>query len=150
MQYASLLAGEVEVGMSESTRILDQHTLVDRNLTLVGEHLAAVFTDATLLETIPQRGATVVFIPDDDPDLAQCNLDLALQFFAEGKNVYLYHVHGRQPVAQDTHCSITRSRRRRQARPSVALTRPGPTPTLTRALTRSWRNGQWRSYTSRS
>lgn len=70
----------------------DKATLMDRNLTLVGAHLQEIFADPTLLETIPQRGATVVFIPDDDPDLAQANIDMALESFAQGRNVYLYHI----------------------------------------------------------
>lgn len=79
----------------------DKATLMDRNLTLVGAHLQEVFADPTLLETIPQRGATVIFIPDDDPELAQANIDMALESFAQGRNVYLYHI--RTPPARAAH-----------------------------------------------
>ncbi len=77
--------------MSRQPETLDKATAVDRNLALAGAHLAAVMADPTLLEQIPE-GATLVLIPDDDPPLAQHNLGLALQAFATGKNVYLYHV----------------------------------------------------------
>ena len=88
--------------MTEQHEILDTPTAADRTLVLIGEHLQAVLDNPDILETIP-NGATLALIPDDDPALARHNLDLALQLFAGGRNVYLYHhirpTAAAQPVA---------------------------------------------------
>jgi hypothetical protein len=65
--------------------------MVDRNINLSFDHLRAILDNPDLLEEIP-NGATVAYIPDDDAELAQYNLALALFAFARGKNVYLRHV----------------------------------------------------------
>lgn len=76
---------------------LDYATVMDRNLVLAGELIAAQLADPALLEEIPD-GATVILIPDDDPALAEHNLALVREVFARGKNVYLKHV--RTPAAE--------------------------------------------------
>jgi Family of unknown function (DUF5647) len=65
--------------------------MIDRNINLAFDHLRAILDNPDLLAEIP-NGATVVDIPDDDVELAQYNLALALFAFARGKNVYLRHV----------------------------------------------------------
>ncbi len=77
--------------MSTPHTHLDTATAVDRTLVLLGEFLQTQLEDPALLEEVP-NGATVALIPDDDPELAEHNLNLALESFAAGKNVYLRHV----------------------------------------------------------
>lgn len=45
---------------------------IDANLALAERFVAAFLADLSLLDAIPD-GATVVFLPDDDPELAELN-----------------------------------------------------------------------------
>ena len=63
----------------------------DRNLALAGQFLQAVLDDPALVEQIPD-GATLVLIPDDDPELARFNLDLGWKAVLAGEDVYFRHV----------------------------------------------------------
>ena len=65
--------------------------MIDRNIDLAFDHLRAILDNPDRLAEVP-NGATVAYIPDDDAELAQYNLALALFAFARGKNVYLRHV----------------------------------------------------------
>ncbi len=70
---------------------LDTTAAVDLNLQLAGLFAEAVLDDPALLEHVP-AGATLVLVPDDEPDLRLHNLNLAMEAFAIGRNVYLVHV----------------------------------------------------------
>jgi hypothetical protein len=67
--------------------------MTDRNIDLAFDHLRAILDNPDRLAEVPD-GATVVDIPDDDAQLAQYNLALALLAFARGENVYLRHLGG--------------------------------------------------------
>ncbi|HEX5502049.1 MAG TPA: DUF5647 family protein [Thermomicrobiales bacterium] len=64
-----------------------------RNLVRAGEFLQAVLDDPALVEQIPD-GATLVLIPDDDPELARFNMDLGWKAVLAGEDVYFRHVRG--------------------------------------------------------
>ena len=81
-------------GQTETHAALDYETATGRNIDLAFTLLRAQIADPALLEQIPD-GATLMLIPDDDPELAEHNFALARQLFASGRNVYLYHT----PVA---------------------------------------------------
>ena len=70
---------------------LDEGTAVDRNLDLAGAFTAMILDNPALAEQVPP-GATLVLVPDDDPDLMRHNIAAALQAFASGRNVYLVHI----------------------------------------------------------
>lgn len=70
---------------------LDRRSAVRQNLELARKHLRAIVAEPALAERIP-NGTTLVLVPDDNPLLAQHNLNLALDAFADGKNVYLCHI----------------------------------------------------------
>ena len=85
---------------------LDTAAAVDRNLALAAELaesvVEALLDDPDLAKRVPP-GATLVAIPDDDPDLRQYNLGLALEAFSSGRDVYLVHVQrGQGPVEPPT------------------------------------------------
>ena len=71
---------------------MDRTTMFERNLTLSTELARAIIDDPVLLEEIPE-GATVILLPDDDPDLAQANLELGWVALKRGEDVYFRHVH---------------------------------------------------------
>lgn len=50
---------------------------MNRNLELTEAHLRAVIEHPELLNEIPD-GATVIYLPDDDPELREANLEMAL------------------------------------------------------------------------
>jgi hypothetical protein len=47
--------------------------------------------DPSVLDDIPD-GATVIFLPDDDQEQLEANLEIAIQAARAGENVYLRHV----------------------------------------------------------
>lgn len=57
-----------------------------RNLDFIRDHLFAILDDAALLDEIP-NGAHVVWLPDDDPELAAYNRAIGEQREREGKTV---------------------------------------------------------------
>lgn len=71
--------------------------VVERNLALVSAFTQAIIADPSLGEEIP-KGATLVLIPDDDPELAAYNRALGERAQAAGKTVYTRIVHGRETV----------------------------------------------------
>lgn len=55
---------------------------MNRNLALTEEHLKAWLDQPELLDTIPE-GATVIYLPADDPELKEANLEMALDIVRE-------------------------------------------------------------------
>ena len=66
-------------------------TLVERNIDLAFDFTQALIRDPSLLADVP-HDATLVLIPDDEPDVAEANLTGAIEAFRTGRNVYLHHV----------------------------------------------------------
>jgi hypothetical protein len=65
--------------------------LIERNMALAANLMAAQLENPNALAEIP-NGATLILIPDDDPELARFNRDLGLQALEEGEDVYFRHV----------------------------------------------------------
>lgn len=63
----------------------------ERNITLSFEFAKSIIDDAEILEEIPD-GATLVLLPEDEPDLAKENLRLGVKAAERGENVYIRHV----------------------------------------------------------
>jgi hypothetical protein len=55
------------------------------------EFTHAIVDDPSILEDVPE-GATVVLIPDDDPELAEGNYQRAINAARRGSDVYIRHV----------------------------------------------------------
>ncbi len=84
-----------------SARVTDDSTIdeataaqVTRNIELAFEFTSAIFADPSQADGMPM-GATVVLIPDDDPDLAEANLATAITAFRSGRDVFLRHAGSR-------------------------------------------------------
>ncbi len=84
-----------------SARVTDDRTIdeataaqVTRNIELAFEFTSSIFADPSVADGLP-KGATVVLIPDDDPDLAETNLAIAIEAFHSGRNVFLRHADSR-------------------------------------------------------
>ncbi len=72
--------------MSVEVEKATQDRFTDRNFDFFEAHMLAILDDPTLLDEIP-NGATVVWLPDDDPELAAYNRALGEQREREGKIV---------------------------------------------------------------
>jgi len=70
---------------------VDRNRMFDRNLTLAFQLADAIVDDPALLEKIPE-GATVIFLPDDDPELATANRAMGPAALDRGEDVYFRHV----------------------------------------------------------
>jgi len=55
---------------------------MNRNLELTERHLKALLDHPELLDTIPE-GATVIYLPADDPDLREANRRMAMDIVRE-------------------------------------------------------------------
>lgn len=64
---------------------------VDRNITLAFDFVSIVLDDPAILDTVPE-GATLVFLPDDDPAMVESNVQLGSEIARNGANVYFMHV----------------------------------------------------------
>lgn len=73
--------------------------VVERNIALVSAFTQAVIRDPSLGAGIP-KGATLVLIPEDDPELAAYNRHLGERAHAAGKVVHIQHVHQRDLVTR--------------------------------------------------
>jgi Family of unknown function (DUF5647) len=76
-----------------NTTIVEQHppqqdTYADRNLALLHRLMRLQVADPERFDLIPE-GATVVILPQDDPDFTQHNLQLALGPLLEGREVVI-------------------------------------------------------------
>lgn len=65
--------------------------IAERNIDAAFTFLSQVFDDPSILDTIPD-GATIVFIPRDDPAAAASNLKLGISTVQSGADVYFRHV----------------------------------------------------------
>ncbi len=83
--------------MTKAEQTLDTATAADRNLALIGDMLQAQLANPELLHEIP-NGATVVLIPEDDPELTEYNFGVARILVARGKNVFLKRVRTAPPA----------------------------------------------------
>ena len=63
----------------------------ERNITLSFEFAKSIIDDPAILEEIPD-GATLVLLPENEPDLAKENLRLGVEAAERGENVYIRHV----------------------------------------------------------
>jgi hypothetical protein len=71
---------------------MDTHAgFSDRNITLSFEFAKSIIDDPAILDEIPE-GATLVLLPENEPDLAKENLRLGLEAAERGENVYIRHV----------------------------------------------------------
>jgi len=55
---------------------------MSRNLSLTEGHLKTLLDHPELLDTIPE-GATVIYLPADDPELREANLEMAMDVVRE-------------------------------------------------------------------
>ncbi len=65
--------------------------IVAKNLELARRFTLSVFEDPSLLDDIPDE-ITLVLIPDDDAELAQANIVIALGAIRSGEDVLVRHV----------------------------------------------------------
>lgn len=63
----------------------------ERNVTLSFEFAKSIIDDPAILEEIPD-GATLVLLPDDEPELARENLRIGVMAAKRGEDVYFRHV----------------------------------------------------------
>lgn len=73
------------------TRDTDITSFVDRNIDMGFDFIQQTMENPALLENIP-NGAAIIHIPDDDPELAEHNLELAIGVVRQGFDVYIRHV----------------------------------------------------------
>lgn len=71
----------------------------ERNVTLSFEFAKSIIDDPAILEEIPD-GATLVLLPDDEPDLARENLRLGIETAQRGEDVYIRHVKSLQSTSR--------------------------------------------------
>ena len=83
--------------MTAQSTPLDAITAGTRNAELAFDLLQSQMANPELLNEIP-NGATVVLIPQDDPELAEYNFGVARTLVARGKNVFLKRVRGAAPA----------------------------------------------------
>jgi hypothetical protein len=65
--------------------------MAERNIDAAFDLLRQIIDDPNVLDTIPD-GATIVFIPNDDPAAAASNLELGISAVRSGTDVYFRHV----------------------------------------------------------
>ena len=66
-------------------------SMVDRNIHAAFELAKQIVEDPSILDNIPD-GASIVFIPRDNPGAAESNLQLGLKILQSGEDVYFRHV----------------------------------------------------------
>jgi hypothetical protein len=64
---------------------------VKKNLALLNDFMQAAFHDTSLLERIP-RGAQIVILPLDDPEMSEYNRRIARKLAKKGEQVMLIHL----------------------------------------------------------
>lgn len=78
---------------SLSTAKIDQQ---NKNLDLFSRFMQEAVRDVTLIEAIP-KGANLILLPDDDPDLAALNQSMADRLVAKGEPVHLVRMAAAKP-----------------------------------------------------
>jgi hypothetical protein len=63
---------------------------IDRYFEVVSDFVQAVFDDPSLLDESPD-GSNLVFVPENDPELADVNLQGAERMARAGHAVHVYH-----------------------------------------------------------
>jgi hypothetical protein len=66
-------------------------TDADRVFDLLDDFTQAIFADPSLLDDIPD-GATLVLLPDDDPDFIERSIARGIAAIRQGRDVYFKHV----------------------------------------------------------
>ncbi len=87
-----------------------------KNIRLTGRFMREVLTDPTLLVRTP-GGSTLVLLPNDDPDLAAANLDLASRAIEPGREIRLQLVGAPTPDAEQWRTQDRRGFEFREMRP---------------------------------
>jgi len=70
------------------SNVKQKRSLTERDTELHAAFVDAYFEDTTILEEIP-NGSALFLIPDDDPELAESNLQSALDAARQGYDVYI-------------------------------------------------------------
>lgn len=71
--------------------------VVDKNLELLGEFMRYAFDHPEVLDQIP-KGAEIVILPDDDPELCKENLKIAKSHQKKGLPVVVVRMQMPKPV----------------------------------------------------
>ena len=66
-------------------------TDTDRVFDLVDDFTQAILADPTLLAGVP-HGATLVLLPDDDPEFVDRSIERGIATVRRGRDVYFRHV----------------------------------------------------------
>ncbi len=69
----------------------EDNAIVKRALALTGAFMCQIAANPSLAPTIPD-GATVILLPDNDPELAAYNTKLGMYAVDSGANAYFLHV----------------------------------------------------------
>jgi|SRR5579884_1479176 len=70
---------------------LDYMSAADRNIELACRFTKLLLDNPELMDRIPY-GVSIVFLPEDDPDLSAYNVEVGLHRLREGRDVYFRHV----------------------------------------------------------
>jgi|SRR5579884_413370 len=74
-----------------ATKPLTEEEVFQRNLEISGAFTMAVLRNPRMLNDIP-HGVTIIFLPEDDPELAAYNRTLIARVLDEGRDVWVRHV----------------------------------------------------------
>lgn len=76
--------------MNEFARF-EHRTMAERVIELTSAFMESIAANPAVAPMIPD-GATLILIPDNDPELAAHNVSLGIGAIAAGENVYFLHV----------------------------------------------------------
>ncbi len=76
--------------MMEDARF-EHRTMAERVLELTGAFMESIAANPAMAPMIP-AGATLILMPDNDPELAAHNVSLGIGAIAAGENVYFLHI----------------------------------------------------------
>lgn len=72
----------------------------EKNIAIAFNWLQSVLDDPSILEEFPNH-ASIVFLPEDDPELCEANLQMAMNSARQGRDMYLKHVKTASRVQTD-------------------------------------------------
>jgi hypothetical protein len=72
-------------------------SVTEREIELSAAFVDAFYEDVSILDDIP-NGSTLVPLPDDDPELAEINLQQGIRSAQDGADVYIRHFPRNKPV----------------------------------------------------